>query len=366
MRGARDWYVPRMSRRISIWILIIAAFVVMVAIAARDAADSNVSVTASTLTRSGVSYKARVLQSGVKKSPKIALIHISGEIVNGQGAVNGSTTGGDDIVTLLEAIGDSGRFDGVLMEVNTPGGAVLASDEISQQVKRVEQHYKLPVVSWMRDIAASGGYYVSAPASRIVAAPSTMTGSIGVILHSYNVGKLADKIGVKEVVIKSGPHKDILSEFREMTPDEHVILQNLIDEAYGDFVSTVATGRDLARSKVLKIADGRIYTGRQALDNGLVDELGTRREAYSAVGKLANDGKSVDSDDVQVVDYQRSYGVLQSLLSGNAQDVDMAALFGAASDIAHGRGVSSSALQSATGASASNGLADLEYRAVIG
>lgn len=136
MRGVRDWYVPRMSRRISIWILIVAAFVVMVALAARDAADSKVSVTASTLSKSGVSYSAKVLQNGAKKSPKIALIHISGEIVNGQGAVNGSTTGGDDIVTLLEAIGDSGSFDAVLMEVNTPGGAVLASDEISQQVKQ--------------------------------------------------------------------------------------------------------------------------------------------------------------------------------------------------------------------------------------
>lgn len=355
-----------MTRRMAIWLLIVAAFVTAVIAAARTSTDTSAASTASSLSRAGVTYAAQVLQPGVKAAPKIALVSISGEIVNGSGAVNGSTTGGDDVVNLLEAIGASKRFDAVLLEMQTPGGAVLASDEIAQQVVRMREHYHLPVVSWMRDIAASGGYYVSAPASRIVAAPSTTTGSIGVILRTYNVGGLADKLGVKEVVIKSGPHKDILSEFRELTPSERAILQELINEAYGDFVATVAKGRDLPRHTVRTLADGRIYTGRQAKANGLVDELGTRREAYAAAGRLARDGGSITADDVRVVEFERSYGVLQTLLSGDARGLDLSAVLGAVADVAHGRAISTTQLQQASGMRASNGLVDLEYRAVIG
>lgn len=143
-----------------------------------------------------------------------------------------------------------------------------------------------PVVVSMGSVAASGGYYISAPANRIFANPGTITGSIGVIMEFTNVIALMDKVGLKTNVIKSGDHKDIGSSVRDMTESEKALLQSLIDDVHDQFVTAVSEGRHLEKEQVLLLADGRIFTGRQAQEKGLVDELGGLQAAIRYAGEL--------------------------------------------------------------------------------
>ena len=139
----------------------------------------------------------------------------------------------------------------------------------------------------MGDVAASGGYYVASAADKIMANPGTITGSIGVIAEMGNVEELFKKIGVKIEVIKSGKHKDIGSPVRPITPEERKMLQGLINNAYEQFVTAVAKGRNMPYEKVKELADGSIYTGQQAKENGLIDELGNIQDAIKLAGQLA-------------------------------------------------------------------------------
>jgi protease-4 len=164
------------------------------------------------------------------------------------------------------------------------------------------------VVALMEDVAASGGYYIAAGANEVVANGSTLTGSIGVILMVPNVQRAADKLGIEPVVIKSGPYKDIASPFRQMTPEEHQILQALIDEAYAQFVSVVAAGRRLDPARVREIADGRVYTGRQAKELGLIDHLGGRDRAFARARALGRAPRA------SLVRYERRPGLLGTFL----------------------------------------------------
>lgn len=142
---------------------------------------------------------------------------------------------------------------------------------------------KKPVYVSMGSMAASGGYYISAPADKIYASPETMTGSLGVIMHGYNYEKLAKKYGVEFETIKSGPHKDIMSPTREMTGEEREILQNMINNSYDQFVKVIADGRGMTENEVRKIADGRIYDGRQAKENHLIDDFGHLDDVIAAM-----------------------------------------------------------------------------------
>ncbi|MBI4691770.1 MAG: signal peptide peptidase SppA [Nitrospirae bacterium] len=173
----------------------------------------------------------------------------------------------------------------IILRVDSPGGAVGPSQEIYEEVKKATSKKKI-VVS-MGSIAASGGYYISAPATRIIANPGTLTGSIGVIMEIPNLEGLMNKIGVKTEVIKSGKHKDIASVFRKMGKEERVILQGVLDDVHEQFIKAVSDGRNIPFDKVKEIADGRIFTGRQALDAGLVDKLGTLEDAVGIAAKLA-------------------------------------------------------------------------------
>lgn len=255
----------------------------------------------------------------------MAVVHIDGVIVNGDGG--SGETGADAVVSLLESLRDDDSISGVILQVDSPGGSVVASDEIAAAVRKVSDSGK-PVVAWMREVAASGGYYVSANADRIVAHPQTMTGSIGVILELANVTGLADKVGYKEVVIKSGKLKDMGSPFRDLTAEERQVLQRLINEAYVSFVGTVAAGRDMSTSAVRKLADGRIYTGEQARALGLVDDLGDRTTAYDAMA----DELRVDSDSLDVVEYSRSSS-LRDLFLGAASDLRPPSVSSIAQDV---------------------------------
>jgi len=186
--------------------------------------------------------------------------------------------------TVSQKLDQAARDDSikaVVLRVNSPGGSVAASQEIADIIKDFEK----PLIVSMGDMAASGGYYISAPADGIIAQPGTMTGSIGVIMSTVNPEELLDKIGIEMEIIKSGEHKDLFQ--RGLTDEERQILQQISDEAYNQFITEISDGRDLDFEDVKKLATGEIYTGSQAAELGLVDRLGGIEEAVDYASKLA-------------------------------------------------------------------------------
>jgi len=215
-----------------------------------------------------------LLQKNVPIGDKIALIRIEGPILDSK----------DTIDELKEHIKDS-SIKAIVLRVDSPGGAVAPSQEIYEEVRKAVVKKKI-IVS-MGSVAASGGYYIAAPASRIIANPGTLTGSIGVIMEVPNLEGLMNKIGVKTEVIKSGKHKDIASVFRGIGKEEREILQNVLDNVHEQFITAVAEGRKMLPDDIRKIADGRVFTGEQALKAGLVDELGNLEDAIKTAASLA-------------------------------------------------------------------------------
>ena len=179
------------------------------------------------------------------------------------------------------------KFPALLLRIDSPGGTVGDSQEIYAALRRLQQEKEVKVVASFGNISASGGVYIGVGAEHIVANPGTITGSIGVILRGNNLERLLDKVGVSFKVIKSGPYKDILAFDRQLTPEEERILQELIDTSYQQFVNTVAQGRNLEPETVKTFADGRIFTGEQALKLGIVDRLGTEEDARVWAAQLA-------------------------------------------------------------------------------
>jgi len=175
---------------------------------------------------------------------------------------------------LLAHAEKSDRVHGLLLDIDSPGGAVDPSDVIFHKVMEFKARTGKPVVARMNSLAASGGYYIAAAGDSILAHPSTLTGSIGVIMQSMNMAGLFDKVGLDLVTLTSGPNKDLLNPGREMTEEEREILMSIIDGAYEQFVDAVALGREMDREAVLAMGDGRIFTARQALDGGLIDAIG--------------------------------------------------------------------------------------------
>jgi protease IV len=229
---------------------------------------------------------------------KIAIVPIEGVISSHTG-----DRGGYDMVDVIKAQLDRAKDDdavkAVLLRVDSPGGEVLASDDIAKYITRFQESTGKPVVVSMGSLAASGGYYVSAPCSWIVANELTITGSIGVIMHGYNYRGLMNKIGLKPMVFKSGKFKDMLSgdrEDAEISPEERAMVQKLIDDTYAKFKQVVADGRKNAREDNDDVrplaanwqdyADGRVLSGKDAKDIGLVDELGDFDAAVSRAEEL--------------------------------------------------------------------------------
>jgi protease-4 len=204
---------------------------------------------------------------------KIAIVEIRGVIAQSSGII-------DEIHQYLE---DDG-VKAIILRIDSPGGGVGPSQEIHREVLKVKEKKK--IVTSMGSVAASGGYYIACASDLIVANPGTITGSIGVLMEFTNIEELFKKIGIKGVVLKSGELKDIGSPFREMTPEERRIIQEVIDNVHQQFIKAVAEGRKLDRSKVTQIADGRILTGEQAKQLGLVDRIGNLDDAIDAAAKL--------------------------------------------------------------------------------
>jgi protease IV len=235
---------------------------------------------------------------------KIAMINVIGEIYSDpEGLSSGATD--HNIISQIEQAEDDPNVAGIILNVDSPGGGVLASDAIYRKVSEVAED--LPVVALLGDTAASGGYYISAGATEIIAHRFTWTGSIGVIAMIPNFTEAAGKLGVSMTVVKSGALKDIGSPFREMTEDERALFQTLIDEAYTGFVQVVAEGRDLPEDRVRQIADGRIYSGMQARELDLVDRLGDRNTAFTRAKRLADD------EDASLVVYRPVVGLFDNL-----------------------------------------------------
>lgn len=187
----------------------------------------------------------------------------------------------------LKKAADDPRVKAVVVKINSPGGTVTASDIIYREIDSFKAETKVPVVAVMLDVAASGGYYTALAADTIVAHPTTVTGSIGVIMLTVNAEGLLQKIGVAASAIKSGPRKDMGSPFRAITPDEQVIFQSVIDDLYGQFVAKVVERRGLPPAAARELADGRVYTAAQALSHKLIDRVGYMPDAIDAAKRAA-------------------------------------------------------------------------------
>lgn len=244
---------------------------------------------------------------------KVARIAIDGILMRGLSG-GGLLGGGEDMVeSVLRQIRAATIDDevrGILIEMDTPGGAVTPSDEIFDALRRFRAAREgRKIVVFVRDLAASGGYYIAMAADRIVAEPTAIVGSIGVIMESVNWNVLTQKIGVDATTIKAGENKDLLNPFRPVDPAHVRILQTLVDDIHKRFRSLVAEGRKLTAEKVAKLADGSIYTADAAKTHGLIDEIGYWDEA---VGSIA---RELGADTVRVVRYDQKVSVFDRLFS---------------------------------------------------
>lgn len=200
--------------------------------------------------------------------------------------IEGTLVKPDKTVEWIERLAEDSRVKVILVKVNSPGGGVVAADEIYRALLRAREEHKKPVVIYMGAVAASGGYYLSCAADSIIASPGTITGSIGVIMTLPVIEGTLKKIGAEVEVVKSEEHKDITSPFRKRTEAEMALLDTAIQDIYGQFVDVVVKGRNLSREDVLAVADGRILTGRQAAEIGLVDMTGSYHDALEVAKKM--------------------------------------------------------------------------------
>jgi protease IV len=207
--------------------------------------------------------------------PRVAVVELEGLIAET-----------DDIVRELRHHRDNPSVRAVVIRINSPGGVVGPTQEVHDALLRVRQAGK-PVVASLGSVAASGGYYIAVAADQIYANPGSLTGSIGVIMQMANVDALMKKVGVDYVVVKAGQFKDLGNFSRPMTPEERRVIQALLDDVHGQFIEAVAKGRKLDRSAVAKFADGRVFSGTQALGLKMVDALGGLEEAIDAAARLA-------------------------------------------------------------------------------
>jgi protease-4 len=228
--------------------------------------------------------------------------------------IEGTIVDATETIRQLKSLESNPLVKGMLIRVDSPGGVVTPSHEIYDEIRRVRDD-GTPVVVSMGTLAASGGYYVAAPADVIVANPQTLTGSIGVIMEFPVFKGVMDKLGIKVEVVKSRVHKDIGSPFREMTDRDRELLQDVVADAYDQFVSIVSLEREIPEDSVRAFADGRIMTGRQALALGLVDTLGTLEDAKRIAASLCD----IEGEPRLIKPRRRLRFWLQELLEGTAE-----------------------------------------------
>jgi protease IV len=215
------------------------------------------------------------LDSSLLGGEKVAVVRIEGVILDSREAIE-----------ELRKFRDNPSIKAIVLRIDSPGGGVVPSQEIYAEVQKARAEGKVKIVTSMGNLAASGGYYIAAATDKIVANPGTLTGSIGVIMELANLQGLLEKVGVQSVVIKSGKHKDLASPFRAMSPEERALLQSVLDDVHDQFIQAVAAGRAMKVEQVRDLADGRIFTGRQAKAAKLVDELGDLQDAIKLAARM--------------------------------------------------------------------------------
>jgi len=246
---------------------------------------------------------------------KIAVIHLSGSITaEGAYLFFGSAITPELVKEQLDKAEKDRAVKAVVLRIESPGGVVAPCQEILEEIDKVKQ--TKPIVVSMGSQAASGGYYISAKANKIVALPGTLTGSIGVISQIPNVKGLYEKLGIEMQTFKGGKYKDMYAGLRELTPEEKEIMQQMTDEYYEQFVEVVAEGRGLSKEKVRNLATGQLYTGTEAKELGLVDELGGLDTAIDLAAQLAN----VKTPKVEYYKPKRP-SLLESILGLNLSDL---------------------------------------------
>lgn len=244
-------------------------------------------VAASLVVGAFVTPGAREARMSLPQGPTVGVAYLEGAITGGRALdFFGGTGGADRLIKDLRRAAEDPSVRAVVIRMNTPGGSAAASEELGQEIRNLREQGK-PVVVSMADMAASGGYWVAAYADHIVASPGTMTGSIGVIFQHADLSELFEKLGIEMETITSGPFKDLGSPSRPLSEEERVIVKAMLEDIFDQFVEVVAQGRDLPRSQVLEVADGRVFTGRQALELGLVDQLGSYHDALDTAAELA-------------------------------------------------------------------------------
>lgn len=251
-------------------------------------------------------------------SNRIAIIDISGILMNarefelfGEGEHPVSF-----IVEQLNAAAADGRVKAVVLRINSPGGTVTASDSLYEEIKSFRKETGKPVIAYFQDVAASGAYYAACAADEIVAQRTSVTGSIGVVMQMVDFSGTMSKLGIRSDAIKSGAFKDSGSPLRVMRPEEREIFQGIVDSFYQQFVDVVATGRpNLSREEVVTLADGRVYTAKQALAAGLIDRIATLRETLD----LAKERAGIEA--AHAVVYHRPLGWVSTIYAREAQNL---------------------------------------------
>jgi protease-4 len=257
-----------------------------------------------------ITYNTKVIKQG-DIGKKVAVLTVNGTIQDtgeSTSILNSETYNHQFFMKQLDKILDDSNVKGVLLKVNSPGGGTNESKQIYDKIEQIKKERNIPIYVSMGSMAASGGYYISAPADQIFADEETITGSIGVIMQGMDYSKLAKKYGIEFNTIKTGPYKDILSGSREMTTAERKLLQDMVNDSYERFVNVVADGRGMTKKEVREIADGRIMNGSQAVDAGLVDKLGYSEDALQSLLK------DNDLEKAEVYEYKEA-GDWSSLLS---------------------------------------------------
>jgi len=242
--------------------------------------------------------------SFISPTKKVGLVKLDGVITDSK-----------EVIEQLHQLRDDDSVEAILLRIDSPGGSVGPSQEIYKEILKIREKDQRKVIVSMGSVAASGGYYIASAADWIVANPGTLTGSIGVIFQGLNMGELMKKVGVKTVVVKSGKYKDIFAPDREMTEDERRLLQGVIDDAYEQFLDAIVQGRkNLDKEMLRSIADGRIFTGSQAKEYGLVDELGNLQDAVEKAAQLAG----IEGKPEILEPKKRRLSILDRLLEGMA------------------------------------------------
>lgn len=244
-----------------------------------------------------------------KGRDKIVLIHLRGTISTSprSGLLSEDPSPVQEVTSRLRKAARDEAVKAVVLAIDSPGGSVTASDILYEEIKRYKRESKAKVVALLMGLAASGGYYAAVAADRIVAHPTSITGSIGTVYIRPDLVGLMEKVGVQAEVTKSGKYKDISSWFRHSSEEERTIMQEMIDQLNARFLKLVQENRKLGETQLKEVAGARVFTAEQALELGLVDSLGYADDAFALAGKLAGLGKGLgaDAEEVKVVAYRR-------------------------------------------------------------